>query len=116
MAELRQILDRLADPIISNVVGGWFGAQVEVITDVLLDEPVAVMTANHRIRQIDILDYGLQFATVVFGYLPAEDGGDLVGLADGAIGVQETLAQLSLATSFGPLWPRDLAHQSNRTG
>jgi hypothetical protein len=23
---------------------------------------------------------------------------------------------LSLATSFGPLWPRDLAHQSNKTG
>ena len=24
--------------------------------------------------------------------------------------------KLSLATSFGPLWPRDLAHQSNKTG
>jgi hypothetical protein len=26
------------------------------------------------------------------------------------------LSQVCLATSFGPLWPRDLAHQSNKTG
>ena len=28
----------------------------------------------------------------------------------------QSVCAMSLATSFGPLWPRDLAHQSNKTG
>ena len=36
----------------------------------------------------------MQFALVIFGDLAAEDGGDLAGLADGAVGIQESLVQL----------------------
>ena len=65
-----------------------------MVANILLDEPVAVMTANDRIRQIEILDHGLQFAAVVFGDLPAEDDGDLVRLADVPVRIQQPLLHL----------------------
>ena len=43
-------------------------------------------------RKIDIFDDGLKLSLVVLGDLAAEDGGDLAGLADGAVGIQESLA------------------------
>ena len=45
-------------------------------------------------RKIDIFDDGLKLSLVVLGDLSAEDGGDLAGLADRAIGIQESLVQL----------------------
>lgn len=37
-------------------------------------------------------------------------------LAEKGRGERGDSPYLSLATSFGPLWPRDLAHQTNKTG
>ena len=65
-----------------------------MVANILLDKPVAVMTANDGIRQIEIFDHGLQFAAVVFGDLPAEDGGDLVRLADVPVLIQQPLLHL----------------------
>jgi hypothetical protein len=43
---------------------------------------------------MEVFDDGLKLSLVILGDLAAEDGGDLVGLADGAIGIQESLVQL----------------------
>ena len=40
-----------------------------------------------------ILDLGLQLAAIVAGDLPAEDDGDLVGPADGAVGIEQAFAE-----------------------
>jgi hypothetical protein len=66
---------------------GYVGAQTEVVADILLDETMAVVAANHRIGKIDILDDGLQFAFVLLGHLTAKDHRDLVRLTDGPVGV-----------------------------
>jgi hypothetical protein len=52
------------------------------------------MAADHRVRQVHVLDLGLKLAVIALGDLAAEDGGDLVRLADGAIGVEKPLAEL----------------------
>jgi hypothetical protein len=65
-----------------------------MIAHVLFDEAVAVVAADDRIGQMQVLDFGLQLAAIELADLAAEDGGDLVRLADGAIGVEEPLAQL----------------------
>jgi len=65
-----------------------------MITDVLLDEPVAVVAADNRIGQIQVLDHGLQLAAIAFGDFAAEDHRDLVRLPDGAVGIQQALAQV----------------------
>ena len=36
----------------------------------------------------------MKLSLVVLGELATEDGGDLAGLADGAVGIQESLVQL----------------------
>jgi len=51
------------------------------------------MAADHRVGQVHVLDLGLQLAAIALGDLAAEDGGDLVRLADGAIGVEKPLAE-----------------------
>jgi hypothetical protein len=43
---------------------------------------------------VEIFDDGLKLSLVELGNLTAEDGGDLAGLADGAVGIQESLAQM----------------------
>jgi hypothetical protein len=43
------------------------------------------------VGQIEVFDGGLKLFLVVLGNLAPEDSGDLVGLADGAVGVQESL-------------------------
>ena len=58
-----------------------------MIANVLFDEAVAVVAADDRIGQLDVFDHGLEFAPVKLVELAAEDGGDLVGLADGTIGM-----------------------------
>src|SRR4051794_38355712 len=91
LAQLRQVLDAFSYPIISHVVGSRFSSQDNVVTNVLLDEAVAVMTANHRVWQIEILDHSLQLAAVVSGDFPAEDSSDLIRLADVAVLIQQPL-------------------------
>src|SRR6267143_634322 len=64
-----------------------------MIAHVLLNEAIAVVAANDRVGQLDIFDHGLKFTAVMLGDLAPEDGGDLIGLADGAIGVEQALAE-----------------------
>lgn len=88
LAELGQVLDRFLDAIVGHVVAGGFSAKVNVIAHVLLDEPVAVVAANHRIGQVKVFDHRLEFTTVMLGHLAAENHADLVGLSDRAIGIE----------------------------
>jgi hypothetical protein len=60
----------------------------------LFDEAIAVVTADDGVRQIHVFDLGLQLTTMLFGDFATEDESDLVGLADRAVGVEQTLAQL----------------------
>jgi hypothetical protein len=52
------------------------------------------VSANDRIRKIQILDDGLKLSLVVLGDPTTEDGGDFFGLADGAVVIQESLVQV----------------------
>ena len=57
-----------------------------------MTKPLPVMTADDRVGQIHVFDHGLQLSAVLFGDLAAEDHGDLVGLTDGSVGVQQPFA------------------------
>ena len=46
------------------------------------------MTADHGIGQTQIFNHGLQFSRMILADLTTEDDGELVGLADRAIGIQ----------------------------
>src|SRR5262249_29375716 len=62
----------------------------------LLEETVSIVSANHRVRKINIRplpDHGLKLSFVELGDLASEDGGDLVELADHAVGMQQSVAQ-----------------------
>jgi len=63
-----------------------------VIADILLDEAVAIMTADNGVGQIHVFDDGLELSAVLFRDLAAEDHSDLVGLSDGSIGVQQPIS------------------------
>ena len=89
-----QILDGFLDAVVVDVVACCLRPEDEVIADVLLDEAVSVMAADHRIGQVHVLDLGLQLAAIMLGDLATEDDGDLVRLADGSIGVEQTFAEL----------------------
>src|SRR6476660_7079210 len=65
-----------------------------MIADILLDEAISIVATNHRVGKLQILNHGLKFSLVVLGDFAAEDHGDLVGLADRAIGIQQSLAEL----------------------
>jgi hypothetical protein len=41
----------------------------------------------------EVLENGLQLAAILFRDLAAEDHGDLIGLTDGGVGVQQSFAQ-----------------------
>lgn len=88
------MLDSLVDAAVGDVVGGRLGPQDQVVAHVLLDEAVAVMTADDRVGQVHVFDLGLQLAAILLGDFAAEDDGDLVRLADRAVGVEQSLAQL----------------------
>src|ERR1700751_1738764 len=87
------IFDSFFDPIVGHVIGGRFGAQAEVIADILLNEAVCIVGANDWVRKIAVFNDGLKLSLVVLGDLAAEDGGDVAGLADGAIGIQQSLVE-----------------------
>ena len=94
VSELGEVFDGLFDSIGSHVISRRFGAQAEVIANVLFEGAVSVVSANDRIRKIQILDDGLKLALVELGDPTTEDGGDFFGLADGAVGIQESLVQV----------------------
>jgi hypothetical protein len=69
-------------------------AQNEAIANVLLDEAIAiVVAANHRVGQVHVFDLGLQLAAIMLADPAPEDHGDLVGLSDRAIGVEQALTE-----------------------
>ena len=84
---------RFVDAVVVDVVARRLGAQDEVIANVLLDEAVAVVAADHRVGQVHVFDLGLQLAAIMLADPAAEDHGDLVGLSDRAIGVEQALAE-----------------------
>ena len=88
------MLDSLVHAVVGHVVGGRLGSQDQVVAHVLLDEAVAVMAADDRVGQVHVFDLGLQLAAVLLGDFAAEDDRDLVRLADCAVGVEQSLAQL----------------------
>jgi hypothetical protein len=89
----REMLDGLLDAVVSDVVGCGLGAQVEMIAHVLFDRALAEVAADDRVGQLDVFDDGLQLTPILLGHLTSKDGRDLVGLADGAVGIQQTLAE-----------------------
>src|ERR1700758_5378686 len=86
VTELGEVFDGLFDPIGGHVISSRLGAQAEVIADVLFEGAVCVVSTNHGVGQIKVFDDSLKLSLVVLGDLAAEDGGDLAGLADGAVG------------------------------
>src|ERR1700675_1157338 len=52
------------------------------------------MATNHRVRKIKIFNDGLKLPLVVLGDLATEDHGDFFRLADGTVGIQQSLAVL----------------------
>ncbi len=62
------------------------GAQHEVIANILLDEAIAVVAADHRVGQVHVFDLGLQLAAIMLADPAAEDRCDLMRLSDRAIG------------------------------
>ena len=63
-----------------------------MIADILLEEAVSIVATNHWVRKLQILDDSLKLSLVVFSDLATEDHGDLVGLADRAVSIQQSLA------------------------
>jgi len=79
----------LFTPAVDHIVAGRLGAEDQVVAHILLDESVAIMTADDRVGQVHVLDLGLQLSPILLADLATEDDGDLVRLADGAVGVEE---------------------------
>jgi hypothetical protein len=91
--ELRQVLDALGDGEVSDVVGCRFGAQQEMIADVLFDGALKVIAADDGIGQIELFDQRLELAAVPPGDLPPKDGHEFRGLPDRTVGIEEALAE-----------------------
>ena len=87
VSELGEVFDGLFEPIVGYVIGSQFGAQAQMIADILLKETVSIVSANHRVRKMDIFDHGLKLSLVVLGDLATEDDSNLVGLTDHSVGI-----------------------------
>src|SRR5271169_844459 len=87
------MVDGFVDGVVGNVVGGRLGAEKEMIADVLFDEAMAIVATDDGIGEIEVLEYGLQLSGILFRDLTTKDDGDLVGLPDGAVGIEKSLAQ-----------------------
>jgi len=59
----------------------------------LLGETVTVVTPHDWVGKIEVFDRGLKFTLVLLGDLPAKDHGDLLGLADRPIHIQQALRE-----------------------
>ena len=93
LAELGYGVDGLRDAEVGDVVGRGLGAEPQVIPDVLFDGAVAAVAADHRIRQVEVFNQRFELAAVPFGHLAAEDGGELRGLPNRAIRIEQALAE-----------------------
>ena len=65
-----------------------------MIANVLLDEAIAVVAADHRVGQVHVFDLGLQLSAMVPADLAAEDHCDFVGLSDCSIGVEQSFTEI----------------------
>ena len=65
-----------------------------MIADILFEKSLSIMATDHWVRKIKIFNHGLQLSFVVFSDLATEDHGDFFRLADGAVGIQQSLAEL----------------------
>jgi hypothetical protein len=92
-AQLRQGVDGFRDGEIGHVVGGRFGAEAEVVADVLFDGAVAAVAADDRIREVEIFDDRFELAPVPFGDAAPVDDGELRRLADGAVRIEQAVAE-----------------------
>jgi hypothetical protein len=88
-----QMLDGLREAVVADVIGRGFGAEQEMIAHVLRDRALTVVTANDGIRHVQIGNDGFELAAMACGDLPANDDGERGGLADGAVRVEEPLAE-----------------------
>ena len=93
-SRLGYVFDGFFDPIVGDLIGSRFGAQAQVIADILLEEALSIMTTNYRVRKIQIFDDRLKLSLVVLCDLATEDGGDFAGLADRPVGIQQSLPEL----------------------
>src|SRR4029077_7168747 len=75
VSELWEVFDGLFDPIVGDVIGRRFGAQAQVIADILLEEALCIVSTNHRVRKMEIFDDGLKLSLVVLGDRATEDRG-----------------------------------------
>jgi len=87
------VLDSLVHSVVGHVVAGGLGPEDQVVAHVLLDKAIAIVAADNRVGQVHVFDLGLELAAVLFGDLAPEDDGDLVRLADGPVGVEQTFPQ-----------------------
>ena len=88
-----ELVDGFVHEVVVHVVGGGLGPWQKMIGDLLFDKAMAIGTADDRIEWIEVFELGLQFSAILWGDFSAKDNGDLVGLFDGAVRVQESLAQ-----------------------
>ena len=65
LAKDREIFHRFVDAVIVDVVTRCLRPEDEVIANVLLDEAVAIVAANHWVGQVHVLDLGLQLASIL---------------------------------------------------
>ena len=59
LAQLRKVHDIFVDAVVIDVIGSGFGSQQQMIANILFDEAISVMTADHRVGKMDIFDHGL---------------------------------------------------------
>ena len=64
VSELGEVFDGLFDPIGGHVISSRFGAQAQVIADVLFEGAVCVVSANDGVGQIEVFDDGLKLSTL----------------------------------------------------
>jgi hypothetical protein len=76
-------VDDFVNGVVADTIGGRFGTPQEVIANLLLDEAMAIVSANDGVGQRQVLQYDVEFSSVTLGDLTAEDKGDLIGLTDG---------------------------------
>ena len=72
VSQLGQVFDSLLDPIVGDVIGRCFGAQAQVIADILLEKALSIMTTNHGVWKLQILNNGLKLSLVLLGDLATE--------------------------------------------
>ena len=80
--------------VVVDVVARSLGPKDQVIANILLDEAVAVVAANHRVGQVHVFDLGLQLASIMLADPATEDHGELVGLPDCSIGIEQAFTEV----------------------